>query len=188
MHPLLDPSFYAIIATSTSVILYASQEPKSELLPTKCTQTKINSNLAIYFPITTSLTLLTLFYFKSNINIIIMASLLSSSFSALSSILESRFSQTNRSIISFLLIATWYFTNGNWILNNILAVSIGIKTIRSFRISSMKVAYILLWLFFLYDIFWVFFSHLFFQKSVMISTGMQMINLQSLLKQRRGWA
>jgi len=49
----------------------------------------------------------------------------------------------------------------------VLAISIAIFSLSLVRISSLKVAVLILWAFFFYDIFWVFVSPLIFGESVM---------------------
>lgn len=69
-------------------------------------------------------------------------------------------------VISGLLVLCWLFTK-NWMLNNIIGICIVLLVMRVARISSMKVATLLLGLAFIYDIFWVFISKPIFGDSVM---------------------
>eukprot|EP01113_Clastostelium_recurvatum_P009903 TRINITY_DN14833_c0_g1_i3.p1 TRINITY_DN14833_c0_g1~~TRINITY_DN14833_c0_g1_i3.p1 ORF type:complete len:240 (+),score=48.54 TRINITY_DN14833_c0_g1_i3:526-1245(+) len=73
-------------------------------------------------------------------------------------------------IIALGQMAAWLFT-GHWIPTNMIAVSIAITGMMFTRIGSMKIAFILLWLFFIYDVFWVFLSHFIFGTSVMLSVA-----------------
>jgi len=58
-----------------------------------------------------------------------------------------------------------------WILTDMLAICLAISSISFIRLPNLKIAFILLFLFFLYDIFWVFLSTFFFGKSVMESVA-----------------
>jgi minor histocompatibility antigen H13 len=49
----------------------------------------------------------------------------------------------------------YYFTKF-WVLNNIFGVLFSIVAIKSMNLGSFKVGFILLWLLFFYDIFWVY--------------------------------
>lgn len=49
----------------------------------------------------------------------------------------------------------------------VLAICNGIASLSFMRVPNLKIASILLGLFFVYDVFWVFFSHLIFKESVM---------------------
>lgn len=63
------------------------------------------------------------------------------------------------SIICFVLcslpVVAYYITK-YWALNNVYGILFSIFAIRSINISSFKVGFILLWLLFFYDIFWVY--------------------------------
>ena len=58
-----------------------------------------------------------------------------------------------------------------WILQNVMCVGLLLALQRSVRISNMQIAAILLTTAFLYDIFWVFLSPLFFESSPMIKVA-----------------
>ena len=49
-----------------------------------------------------------------------------------------------------------YYITKYWALNNVYGILFSIFAIRSINISSFKVGFILLWLLFFYDIFWVY--------------------------------
>ncbi|KAL6047978.1 Signal peptide peptidase-like 3, variant 2 [Balamuthia mandrillaris] len=65
-----------------------------------------------------------------------------------------------------LLVAVWFFT-GFWALTDILAFCLGITALCFLRINNLKLATLILWMFFFYDIFWVFISPFIFKDSVM---------------------
>ena len=68
--------------------------------------------------------------------------------------------------IAFAIVLAWLITK-NWVLNNIIGVCVVLLVLRVVKLSSMKVAMLLLGLAFLYDIFWVFISKPIFGDSVM---------------------
>ena len=58
-------------------------------------------------------------------------------------------------IISSIPVITYYITK-HWILNNIYGILFSIFALRNINLSSFKVGFLLLWLLFFYDIFWVY--------------------------------
>jgi signal peptide peptidase-like protein 2B len=68
-------------------------------------------------------------------------------------------------------LALWWFiarkSSYSWVLQDILGISLLLSIQRTLRLPNIKVSAILLCLAFVYDIFWVFISPLFFQSSVM---------------------
>lgn len=73
-------------------------------------------------------------------------------------------------LIAVVLVFSWVFTR-IWILNDFLAISIAFLVIKSVKLSSLKVAALLLILAFGYDIFWVFISKPIFGDSVMAAVA-----------------
>lgn len=73
-------------------------------------------------------------------------------------------------IIAGMITAAWFFTR-NWVFNNIIGLSIVFLIFKVVKLPSLKVAYLLLGMAFLYDIFWVFLSKPIFGKSVMIEAA-----------------
>lgn len=61
------------------------------------------------------------------------------------------------STFSILTVVVYFFTK-NWMLSNIIAFSILFLMFKIVRIPSYKIAFILLSLAFIYDIYWVFYS------------------------------
>jgi minor histocompatibility antigen H13 len=49
-----------------------------------------------------------------------------------------------------------YYVTKYWILNNIFGILFSIVAIRSMNLGSFYVGFLLLWLLFFYDIFWVY--------------------------------
>jgi hypothetical protein len=62
----------------------------------------------------------------------------------------------------------WYLFTRNWILNNLIGVSLVLMFLKVIKLTSFKVGAAFLSFAFLYDVFWVFYSHLLFGESVMI--------------------
>lgn len=63
----------------------------------------------------------------------------------------------------------------------VLAVTLAVTALSTLRIPSLKVATVVLWLFFLYDIFWVFLSQYIFKKNVMVTVATQLPTLPMVL-------
>ncbi|KAL6077434.1 Signal peptide peptidase [Balamuthia mandrillaris] len=79
-----------------------------------------------------------------------------------------------------LLVAVWFFT-GFWALTDILAFCLGITALCFLRINNLKLATLILWMFFFYDIFWVFISPFIFKDSVMVSVARRMPSLPTVI-------
>lgn len=69
------------------------------------------------------------------------------------------FDVTKASIITTVLcsipVVMFYITK-HWLLNNVFGTLFSIVALKSINLSSFKVGFILLWLLFFYDIFWVY--------------------------------
>ncbi|KAF7813163.1 signal peptide peptidase-like 1 [Senna tora] len=70
------------------------------------------------------------------------------------------------------VVAAW-LVSGHWILNNLLGISICIAFVSHVRLPNIKICAMLLLCLFVYDIFWVFFSEIFFGANVMVSVATQ---------------
>lgn len=73
-------------------------------------------------------------------------------------------------LVSFLIAAAIiaiYLITKNFMVNNVLALFITLALFKIIRLPSYKIALILLGLAFCYDVFWVFYSNVFFGRSVM---------------------
>lgn len=69
--------------------------------------------------------------------------------------------------VSLGLVLLYVFTK-NWILNNLIGLSLVLMFLKVLKLTSFKVGAAFLSFAFIYDIFWVFYSSLFFGESVMI--------------------
>jgi minor histocompatibility antigen H13 len=49
-----------------------------------------------------------------------------------------------------------YFVTRHWLLNNVFGILFSIVAIRGMNLGSFQIGFILLWLLFFYDIFWVY--------------------------------
>lgn len=71
----------------------------------------------------------------------------------------SPFTLSPATLVTFLIclipITLYFFTN-NWFLNNIYGVLFTVLALGSINLSSFKVGFLMLWLLFFYDIFWVY--------------------------------
>ncbi|CAI5507554.1 unnamed protein product [Closterium sp. Naga37s-1] len=74
--------------------------------------------------------------------------------------------------LSAALVLSW-LVSGHWLLNNALGSAICVAFVSHVRLPNVKVCALLLACLFLYDIFWVFFSHRFFGANVMLSVATQ---------------
>ncbi|CAI5464115.1 unnamed protein product [Closterium sp. Yama58-4] len=74
--------------------------------------------------------------------------------------------------VSAALVVAW-LGSGHWLLNNDLGSAIFVAFVSLVRLPNVKVCALLLACLFLYDIFWVFFSHRFFGANVMLSVATQ---------------
>jgi len=72
--------------------------------------------------------------------------------------------------ISIILTILWMIT-GHWTLNNLIGVTICVMSISFMQLPSIRVASIVLIGLFFYDIFWVFYSAVFFQENVMVAVA-----------------
>lgn len=70
------------------------------------------------------------------------------------------------------IVAAW-LVSGHWILNDVLAISLCIAFVSHVRIPNIKICVVFLLCFFVYDIFWVYYSERFFGSNVMISVATQ---------------
>ena len=70
------------------------------------------------------------------------------------------------------MIFLWMFS-GSFIYNNLIGICITLCCIATIRIENLKVVVVIFSLLFVYDIFWVFFSELFFQQNVMVTVANQ---------------
>ena len=63
--------------------------------------------------------------------------------------------------------------SGHWILNNLLGISICIAFVSYDRLQNIRICLMLLVCLFVHDMFWVFFSEIFFGANVMVSVAAQ---------------
>jgi len=81
---------------------------------------------------------------------------------------------------SLSVVIAWLVTF-NFVLSDILAISLALTALSFVRLPNLKVSLIILVLFFFYDIFWVFISPLIFKKSVMVSVAERLPNLPMVI-------
>lgn len=130
-----------------------------------------------------------MFYFYEKIEFILLVIVIISSFTSMSVVLNDFFERSLAymrrnnpeyrgvslagcvsSTIALVVIAIYAFTK-NWIVSNLIAFSTVLLMFKVIRVSSYKVACLLLSLAFFYDIYWVFFSHQLFGTSVMATVA-----------------
>ncbi|KAL8543991.1 hypothetical protein ACS0TY_004513 [Phlomoides rotata] len=154
----------------------------------------LDRSQALMIPIMSSCSLLLMFYLFSSVSQILTAFTAVASASALYFCLspyvahiKSQFSLSDpyisrccsksftriQSLLLVLcigLVATWLVT-GHWILNNLLGISLCIAFVSHVRLPNIKICATLLVCLFVYDIFWVFYSEMFFGANVMEYVG-----------------
>jgi len=72
--------------------------------------------------------------------------------------------------IAIAVVVTWFFSR-HWFFNDIIGASLCLYMLSMLSLNSIKVSALLLSLLFFYDIFWVFYSSQFFGKSVMVAAA-----------------
>ncbi|CAA6666578.1 unnamed protein product [Spirodela intermedia] len=70
------------------------------------------------------------------------------------------------------IVCAW-LVSGHWLLNNVLGISICIAFVSHVRLPNIKICSLLLICLFVYDVFWVFFSEMFFGENVMVTVATQ---------------
>ena len=75
-------------------------------------------------------------------------------------------------LLGLLLGLSWYLTR-NWVLNNILGLTMALTSLKMLRLNKLLPGLVLLGMLFFYDIFWVFYSTRFTTggKSVMVAVA-----------------
>ncbi|KAL8474021.1 hypothetical protein ACS0TY_030754 [Phlomoides rotata] len=199
---LLEPSSVTLFVTAVAVS-YASasralnygkeMERNRDMSEASIT---LDRSQALMIPIMSSCSLLLMFYLFSSVSQILTAFTAVASASALYFCLspyvahiKSQFSLSDpymsrccsksftriQSLLLVLcigLVATWLVT-GHWILNNLLGISLCIAFVSHVRLPNIKICATLLVCLFVYDIFWVFYSEMFFGANVMVSVATQ---------------
>ncbi|KAK4492764.1 hypothetical protein RD792_000083 [Penstemon davidsonii] len=199
---LLEPSSVTLIVTAIAVS-YASatralnygkeMERNRDMSEASIT---LDRSQALMIPIMSSCSLLFMFYMFSSVSQILTAFTAVASASALYFCLspypahiKSQFGLSDPYVsrccsksftriqgllltLCISLVVAWLVT-GNWILNNLLGISLCIAFVSHVRLPNIKICAMLLACLFVYDIFWVFFSERFFGANVMVSVATQ---------------
>ncbi|KAH3732181.1 signal peptide peptidase [Pelomyxa schiedti] len=195
---LFDPATFALVFAAVGTIVTGSYKSSAvtTLIGTMDVEaqesSKISMKMAIILPILGSIVLVILFYFLKIIYYFLLVlfcitATIGVSFVAYP-LVESMLSafSVRESIrvrghdipvaalvvlpVSLLPVLPWVFTL-SWPLSNFLALCMGVLSVAGVRLPSLKVSLILLILFFLYDVFWVFFSAFIFGESVMVTVA-----------------
>jgi signal peptide peptidase-like 3 len=74
-------------------------------------------------------------------------------------------------LLSSLSLVTLWILTGHWIMIDVLGIGFCVMFIAIVRLPSLKVSTLLLVGLVIYDVFWVYFSHLFFSSNVMIKVA-----------------
>eukprot|EP01118_Nematostelium_gracile_P010548 TRINITY_DN3651_c0_g1_i1.p1 TRINITY_DN3651_c0_g1~~TRINITY_DN3651_c0_g1_i1.p1 ORF type:complete len:246 (-),score=52.28 TRINITY_DN3651_c0_g1_i1:42-779(-) len=83
-------------------------------------------------------------------------------------------------VIALAVVISWLVTYF-WVITDLLAISLAVSAFSFVRIPNLKIASLVLVIFFLYDIFWVFISPLFFKKSVMVTVAVGLPRLPMII-------
>jgi len=189
--PSFDVSLVILMSLATVLVFIGTQHVQTMFADQSQSSDEVKPIHAIFFVIFASSALLVFYFLKDYVLNIVTALVCISSVSSCALIIcelleklgrtdgilhrkvKIPFSEeqtTNAGVISFLIslliVLVWLFTR-NWILNNVIGACVVLLFLRVVRLSSMKVAFILLGLAFFYDIFWVFISKPIFGDSVM---------------------
>jgi len=78
--------------------------------------------------------------------------------------------------LSILITVIWILWR-YWLLTDAIALCLGVTAMSFLRLPSLKIATIILWIFFFYYIFWVFLSKYIFVDSVMVSVATRLPTL-----------
>ncbi|CAN1158770.1 Signal peptide peptidase-like 1 [Linum perenne] len=199
---LLEPAPVTLILTAVAVTFGAAfralnygkeMEKNHDLSEASIT---LDRSQALMIPVMSSCSLLLMFYLFSSVSQLLTAFTAVASVSALyfcaspyaayvkshyglSDPFVSRCCSKSFSRIQGLLLVTcivtvvaWLVT-GHWMLNNLLGISICVAFVSHVRLPNIKICAMLLACLFVYDIFWVFFSEMFFGANVMVSVATQ---------------
>ncbi len=79
---------------------------------------------------------------------------------------------TFTAVLSVGLVLLWAIT-GSWVLNNVIGIAMVVAIVAAIRLPNLKVASIILGGLLVYDVYWVFLSHLHFGESVMVAVAKQ---------------
>lgn len=199
---LMEPAPVTLILTAIAVTFGAAfralnygkeMEKNRDLSEASIT---LDRSQALMIPVMSSLSLLTMFYLFSSVSQLLTGftaiasiSSLYFCFSPYISHVKSQLSLSDpfvsrccsksftriQALLLFLCISTVaaWLVSGHWILNNMLGISLCIAFVSHVRLPNIKVCAMLLVCLFVYDIFWVFYSEMFFGANVMVAVATQ---------------
>lgn len=135
---------------------------------------------ALTFPVIASVSLLSLYFFFSYLQYILVVMLTMGSASALYQLLqfiinsriESRWNSWLAGTATIAVVTHWLMT-GHWLTHDILCVALCVLFIHTLRFPSFKIVVACLSLLLVYDAFWVFCSEYIFEKNVMVTVAVQ---------------
>jgi signal peptide peptidase-like protein 2B len=73
-------------------------------------------------------------------------------------------------IVAASVVAAWLITS-HWVFVDMLAFCLACETVKTLRVPDLRIASLLLSIFFVYDVFWVFISPFIFSQSVMVAVA-----------------
>ncbi|KYR02700.1 hypothetical protein DLAC_00160 [Tieghemostelium lacteum] len=199
---IFDPSTIGILLTAVGTIYYGTWRSYNFNIDNiqLMKETGQVPNIAfILFPVVGSISLLALFYFLDIMYYLLLALISFSSLLSITYVLspltswiftklklhdksykwDDDLSITRSIILSFIigvaLVISWYLTN-KFVFVNILSICSIITAFTFMRFNNLQSLTILLWIFLIYDVFWVFISPYFFEKSVMETVATEVLD------------
>ena len=185
-----DFSLVILLTAATIIVYFGTQHIHTLFADQAQNSDEVRPIHAIFFIVFASAALLIFYFFKDYIIVVLTGLVCISSFSSCALMIneliekvvgsdgalsrkvrlpvveEVTIATIISSVASFLVVLIWVITK-NWMLNNFIGVCVVLLVLRVVRLSSLRVATLLLGLAFFYDIFWVFLSKPIFGNSVM---------------------
>ena len=187
----IDYSIYIVLGIAVLIVAFMTRQKKTLLGEQSQNVDEIQPMHAVFFIVFASISLLTLYFFSEYIKgilslIFVMYALTGCTviFMTWTEHLANQDALWSKNYqfpwigpvnlhgmvcfsIAMFIVLVWFFTR-NWMFNNIIGLCIVCLIFRVVKLPSLKVAFLLLGMAFLYDIFWVFLSTPIFGESVMV--------------------
>lgn len=195
----IDKAFISILLQSCAAVVYACGMTIGAIFPgslfnshlspsDKEDQQEITANQTFIMLILSSVALLLIFYFKQYVLLILKCLYIVLSFFAFYTVLWDLVNYVYKSqptpiicvVLTSINTINWVYT-GNSIATNTVALSMAIFAITRIKITRLQIILLFSICFLLHDVYWVFFSHRFFKKSVMVETAKSASNLPILI-------
>eukprot|EP01105_Mastigella_eilhardi_P005959 TRINITY_DN17612_c0_g1_i1.p1 TRINITY_DN17612_c0_g1~~TRINITY_DN17612_c0_g1_i1.p1 ORF type:complete len:379 (+),score=80.58 TRINITY_DN17612_c0_g1_i1:32-1138(+) len=188
---LLDPSTLLLVACALGTIWLGARLQPKQIDPEETNG--VTMQVAVLLPIVGSLMLVVLFYFLDILYYLLVVVLTLSAVTSVGFVVYPAAQKLMRLYwpskelvrifgtdfpspllvavpLAVTVVGTWLLTN-MWQVSDVIALCIGVAALATVRLPNLKVSAVLLCLFFLYDVFWVFFSSQIFGQSVMVTVA-----------------